>query len=157
MLYQLRILKKLFQAKRSNKPLSKHSFHTHCICTNTIPISNTKHTIPCKRAHNTIYRLCNIISSPKGNPEMKRTKIDIVYDMLKAIEAKGGKILPTHLLYKSNLSHKRMKLYLEELKKKNVIQETIIKEKKYYEMTEDGWRFLHKLKQVREFTDAFGI
>jgi len=29
---------------------------------------------------------------------MKRTKIDIVYDMLKAIEAKGGKILPTHLL-----------------------------------------------------------
>jgi len=88
---------------------------------------------------------------------MKRTKIDIVYDMLKAIEAKGGKILPTHLLYKSNLSHKRMKLYLEELKKKNVIQETIIKEKKYYEMTEDGWRFLHKLKQVREFTDAFGI
>ncbi|RLE45494.1 hypothetical protein DRJ22_04250 [Candidatus Woesearchaeota archaeon] len=50
-----------------------------------------------------------------------------------------------------------MKLYLEELKKKNVIQETIIKEKKYYEMTEDGWRFLHKLKQVREFTDAFGI
>lgn len=88
---------------------------------------------------------------------MKRNKIDIVYDMLKAVENKGGKILPTHLLYKSNLSHKRMKLYLEELMSKKVLQETEHKGKKHYEITDNGWKFLQKLKQVREFTDAFGI
>ena len=88
---------------------------------------------------------------------MKRTKIDIIYDMLKAIEDKGGKILPTHLLYKSNLSHQRMKLYLDELKGKSMITETTFKDKMFYELTDEGRRFLQKFKQMKEFTEAFGL
>ena len=38
----------------------------------------------------------------------RRTKMDIIFDMLTAIQDKGGHILPTHLLYKSNLSHGRL-------------------------------------------------
>lgn len=88
---------------------------------------------------------------------MKRTKIDIVYDMLKAIEEKGGKIKPTHLLYKSNLSHQRMKTYLQELQEKNMIEETEVKKKKMYALTDVGRRFIQNFKQMKEFTDAFGL
>ena len=88
---------------------------------------------------------------------MKRSKLDIIYDMLHAIEEKGGTILPTHLLYKSNLSHQRMKLYIEELMEKNMIKETERKEKKVYEITDEGRKFLQNVKQMRVFTEAFGL
>ena len=88
---------------------------------------------------------------------MKRTKLDIVYDMLRAIEDKGGKIIPTHLLYKSNLSHQRMKLYLDELKQRNLIVETQAKDKTYYELTDEGRKFIQNFKQMKEFTQAFGL
>ena len=88
---------------------------------------------------------------------MKRTKLDIVYDMLRAIEEKGGKIKPTHLLYKSNLSHQRMKQYLDELKQRNLVQEGRSKGKTVYELTDEGRKFVQSYKQMKEFTQAFGL
>ncbi len=88
---------------------------------------------------------------------MKRTKLDIIYDMLRAIEDKGGTIIPTHLLYKSNLSHQRMKLYLGELKQKNMIQDAHEKGKLVYKLTDDGRKFVQNYKQMKEFTQAFGL
>ncbi|MBW3018666.1 hypothetical protein KY329_00575 [Candidatus Woesearchaeota archaeon] len=88
---------------------------------------------------------------------MKRTKLDIIHDMLKAIEQKGGRIIPTHLLYKSNLSHQRMKLYLDELKNKNLVVEVEFKKKLHYELTDNGRKFLQNFKQVKEFTETFGL
>ncbi len=88
---------------------------------------------------------------------MKRSKIDIVYDMLRAIEDKGGRIIPTHLLYKSNLSHQRMKLYLDELKQRNLIVEGRFKDKLVYELTDTGRKFIQNFKQMKEFTQAFGL
>ena len=88
---------------------------------------------------------------------MKRTKLDIVYDMLRAIEDKGGKIKPTHLLYKSNLSHQRMKLYLEELKERNLITDIVEKKKTFYSLTDAGRKFVQKFQQMKQFTEAFGL
>lgn len=88
---------------------------------------------------------------------MKRTKLDIIHDMLNAIQEKGGTIKPTHLLYKSNLSHQRMKTYLEELKEKNMVEEKEIKKKTMYAITEEGRKFLQDFKQMKEFTEAFGL
>ncbi|PIN75012.1 hypothetical protein COV18_04605 [Candidatus Woesearchaeota archaeon CG10_big_fil_rev_8_21_14_0_10_37_12] len=88
---------------------------------------------------------------------MKRSKLDIVYDMLRAMEDKGGRIIPTHLLYKSNLSHQRMKLYLKELEDKNMIVEVEVKGKKMFELTDGGRKFLQNFKQMKEFTEAFGL
>ncbi len=88
---------------------------------------------------------------------MKRTKIDIIYDMLRAIEEKGGKIIPTHLLYKSNLSHQRMKLYLDELKQRQMITEAHQKDKLFYELTDEGRKFIQNFKRMKEFTEAFGL
>jgi len=88
---------------------------------------------------------------------MKRAKIDIIYDMLKAIEEKGGKILPTHLLYKSNLSHQRMKIYLQELKERKLLVETQFKDKMYYALTDEGRKFIQEFAKIKQFTEAFGL
>ena len=87
----------------------------------------------------------------------RRSKLEIVGDILNAIQAKGGTIKPTHLLYKSNLSHERMKLYVEELETKGLIEEKQLKEKKMFSITDKGFEFLASFRKVKEMEDAFGI
>ncbi len=87
----------------------------------------------------------------------RRTKLEIVNDMLRAIQDKGGRIKPTHLLYKSNLSHNRMNSYLDYLKNKELIVENTLKNKKVFQLTDKGFSFIENYKKVREFSDAFGI
>ena len=88
---------------------------------------------------------------------MRRGRIDIIYDILKSIQDKGGKIKPTHLLYKSNLSHKRLKLYLAELIAKNLVEETTVKGKRMIMITDQGLEFFKNYKSIKEFTEAFGL
>jgi len=88
---------------------------------------------------------------------LRRSKIDIVHDILKAMHDKGGRIKPTHLLYKSNLSHKRMKEYLEELLGKKLILEEKDDDKTMYAITEQGSEFLANYRKLKEFTEAFGL
>ncbi len=87
----------------------------------------------------------------------RRSKLEIVGDILNAIQAKGGTIKPTHLLYKSNLSHERMKLYVEELEGKGLIEEKEVKDKKMFSITDKGFEFLASFRKVKEMEDAFGI
>ncbi len=87
----------------------------------------------------------------------RRSKLEIVGDILNAIQAKGGTIKPTHLLYNSNLSHERMKLYVEELEGKGLIEEKEVKDKKMFSITDKGFEFLASFRKVKEMEDAFGI
>ncbi len=89
----------------------------------------------------------------------KRDKLDIVNDILVAIMNKGGKIKPTHLLYKSNLSHEGMKKYISELKEKGMISEELDEDNKSkkFLITEHGFKFLEDYKKVKAFTSSFGF
>ncbi len=87
----------------------------------------------------------------------KRSKIDIIGDILSCINEKGGKIKPTHLMYKSNLSHIQMKGYLSELGKKGLIGEETEEGKKKIIITKKGRDFMTQLKQMKEFQETFGI
>ena len=87
----------------------------------------------------------------------KRSSIDIIADMLTSIEANGGKIKPTHLMYKSNLSHTQMKSYLEDLLKKELIAKVKKESYDYIIITDDGYRFFQKLKEMKEFERTFGL
>ena len=88
---------------------------------------------------------------------MRRSKQDIIFDMLRAIQQKGGSIKPTHLLYKSNLSHQRMKEYIDELKQRSLVKEEQQKEKNMFQLTDQGYEFLQKFQQLKAFTEAFGL
>lgn len=87
----------------------------------------------------------------------KRDRLDIIVDMLSSIQDKGGEIKPTHLMYKSNLAHRQMKLYLEELLEKELVKKILKKDYEYIIITDSGLKFLEKIKEMKEFERTFGL
>ena len=93
----------------------------------------------------------------------RRSRLELVFDILLAIQNKGGRIKPTHLMYKSNLSHKLLNTYLDELMGKELVRvdEEIVRKKKtpnkMVVITDKGLGFLAEFRRMREFTDAFGL
>lgn len=91
----------------------------------------------------------------------RRSRLELVFDILAAIQNKGGKIKPTHLMYKSNLSHKLLNNYLEELLEKEMVEVHEIQQKKttskMIHITDKGLGFVEEFRRMREFTDAFGL
>ncbi|MDP3881910.1 MAG: winged helix-turn-helix domain-containing protein [Nanoarchaeota archaeon] len=89
--------------------------------------------------------------------EKKRNRLEIIRDILKVIREKNGKIKPTHILYKSNLSHQMMNEYLKELMGKGFIKEIKVKNGKSYLITEKGIDYLNQYSLITNFTDSFGL
>ncbi len=93
----------------------------------------------------------------------RRSRLELIFDILIAIQNKGGRIKPTHLMYKSNLSHKLLNNYLDELVQKELVmvEEEVVKKKKAplktVVITDKGLGFLAEFRRMREFTDAFGL
>ena len=86
----------------------------------------------------------------------KRTKFEIIYDMLLAVMNKG-KIKPTHVMYKANLSHNLLKTYLEELIEKDMIKEMKEKNYIYLIITDKGVDFINEFRKMKEFQETFGL
>ena len=87
----------------------------------------------------------------------KRNRLEIIKDILEVIKSKNGKIKPTHILYKSNLSHGMMEQYLSELLEKEFITENLVSGKKTYGVTEKGFNYLNQYNVIANFTDSFGL
>jgi len=91
------------------------------------------------------------------NQNKKRTRVEVLYDILRVIQEKSGKIKPTHVMYKANLSHNSMAKHLQDLISSNMIKPTENNQKKSYEITSKGRKFLQEYAQVREFEKTFGL
>jgi len=91
----------------------------------------------------------------------RRSRTEIISDILALIQKKGTKVKPTHILYGANLSHDRLKKYLEELEEKGFLEQYSETKKKktknFYRLTEKGFNFLSELRRMKEIEEAFGI
>ncbi len=87
----------------------------------------------------------------------RRGKIEIIADILRSIQDKKGVIKPTHLLYKSNLSHAKLKEYLNILLEKGMVEERLVKGKKMFFIKDQGHKFLLEFERIKEFSDSFGL
>ncbi|USN45267.1 MAG: winged helix-turn-helix transcriptional regulator [Candidatus Woesearchaeota archaeon] len=89
---------------------------------------------------------------------MKRNRLDIIHDILIVLKERGNNMKPTHILYKSNLSHKMLKLYLGELMEKELVREEAIKDgKKRYSLTPKGFDFLREFSAMKGFIESYGL
>ena len=89
--------------------------------------------------------------------ERKRNRVEIIHDMLKIIQERGGRIKKTHLMYKANLSHKQMTSYLKDLIKNGLIIDKRAEDRNLILITERGRDFFVKYAQMREFEKTFGL
>ena len=87
----------------------------------------------------------------------KRERLEIIYDILSVIRKQRNECKPTHILYKSNLSHQMMNEYLKELIENGLVIENTIKNSKFYSLTDKGFGFLEKYAQAMEFVKGFGL
>ncbi len=87
----------------------------------------------------------------------KRNKLEIVYDIMRAIMDQKNRVRPTQILYKSNLSHKMLVEYINELVGKGLIEEVEEDKKRYYCLTKKGFRFIEDYEKVKAFMECYGI
>jgi predicted transcriptional regulator len=87
----------------------------------------------------------------------KRDRLQVIHDILRTIKDKNGKIKPTHILYKSNLSHQMMDEYMSELIEKKFISEEKIENSKTYSITQKGLEYLNQYKLIVNFVESFGL
>lgn len=91
------------------------------------------------------------------NQNKKRTRIEVLYDILRVIQEKGGKIKPTHLMYKANLSHNSMAKHIQDLTKSGMIKKSDKEGKSFFEVTQKGRQFSNQYNQIKEFEKTFGL
>ena len=89
--------------------------------------------------------------------ERKRNRLEVIRDILQVIRNKNGRVKPTHILYKSNLSHTMMKEYIKELIDKKFITEENIEKGRTYRMTQKGEKYLADYSKLTGFMDSFGL
>jgi predicted transcriptional regulator len=88
----------------------------------------------------------------------KRERLEIIHDILFVVRARQPNVKPTHILYKSNLSHQMLTEYLDELIAKGFIKEKTGKSgSKTYELTDRGFNFLKDYEVIKSFMDSYGL
>jgi predicted transcriptional regulator len=87
----------------------------------------------------------------------KRERLNIIYDILRAIQVKDGLMKPTHIMYKANLSHKMLEEYLKELISRGFITEKTAPKGRTYALTDKGFDYISKYKLITGFIASFGL
>ena len=87
----------------------------------------------------------------------RRSRMQVIADVLRTIENENGISKPTHILYKANLSHKLLKEHLNILLQKGLIEVVIEKNRTYYKITERGKNFLNEYRKIEKLAQVFGL
>ncbi|MCS7119376.1 MAG: winged helix-turn-helix domain-containing protein [Archaeoglobaceae archaeon] len=88
----------------------------------------------------------------------KRERLEIIYDILRIIASQGNSILPTPLLRFSNLSTQNFNRYMGELVEKGFVREVFDEGgRKYYTLTDKGFKFIEKYRKILDLIEEFGL
>lgn len=88
----------------------------------------------------------------------RRDRLEIIHDILLVVRDYRGVVRPTHIIYKSNLSHPMLQEYLVELITKGfMVESTDKKGKKTYKLTDKGLNYLKDYAVIRGFVDSYGL
>ncbi|MCB9370375.1 hypothetical protein H6501_02140 [Candidatus Woesearchaeota archaeon] len=88
----------------------------------------------------------------------KRDRLEVLYDILFLIKQHHNSIRPTPLLRFSNLSFKSFSEYETEIIKKKFVK--VVEDdkgKKHYTLTDKGFEYIEKYKQIKEFIEGFEL
>ena len=85
-----------------------------------------------------------------------RSRNRILLDLLRAVKNEPG-IGTTRLLFFANLSHERLQEYVRDTLTKGWMKETLDGERRTYELTAEGQRFLGELDRIDRFMQDFGM
>ena len=89
--------------------------------------------------------------------KQKRERLEIIHDILRVVRDCKNKVKPTHLLYKSNLSHKMMTEYLTYLMDKKFIITIREGRNTFYSLSDTGFEYLEQYNTVLNFMESFGL
>lgn len=87
----------------------------------------------------------------------RRSKMQVIADVLRVIESENGLTKPTHILYKANLSHKLLKEYINTLLQKGFIEVVIEKNRTYYKISDKGKKFINEFRKIEKLAQVFGL
>ncbi len=88
----------------------------------------------------------------------KRDRLEVIYDILRIVKDNHNSIKPTPLLRKSNLSSQSFSEYIDELVKKDFVREVVDnKQKKFYSLSDKGFKYLEKYKAITGFIEDFEL
>lgn len=87
----------------------------------------------------------------------KRERLEVINDILKTIKESKNSISPTPLLRKSNLSTLAFNKYINELLEKKFVRKITNKNKKFYSLTDKGFKYLNKYTTIISFIEDFGL
>lgn len=87
----------------------------------------------------------------------KRSRLEIISDILLYIKRHEAGAKPTNILYRANLSLALLKKYLNALIKDGLIAEIMEGKKTRYFLTEKGMRFIELLCELNPMTDTIEI
>lgn len=97
-------------------------------------------------------------NSSDMKPFQKRSRLEIIKDILKVIRDSNSSISPTKLQRFSNLSYQMFEEYLGELESKGMVELKQYKGKRnVYSLTPKGKQFLDKYEDFVSFLREFGL
>ncbi len=87
----------------------------------------------------------------------KRSKLEIIRDILTIANKNHNSINITPLIRRSNMSSERFREYYQELLNKDFLREVNSERNKIVNLTEKGLRFLEKYKAIISFIEDFDL
>lgn len=87
----------------------------------------------------------------------KRSRLEIIYDILRIIQENKNLIKITPLIRRSNVSSSKFKEYFDELIEKDFVRTIKTRDGKRIILTDKGFRYLEKYREIINFIDEFGL